>query len=192
MSCDLGPRERCERYVAFAVGYQAWLAQARNARANARLTPEMVAALAGAERRARRAVRRPAFDEALQELRIARSAAEAQLAGKELLVDAQDPAPADGSAPAGTGHSEVEREIGSEPSRPRTEGSLQETGVQRATVEPDPSDRPVEITVVSDQATMVMIRRVRLLGRTDRTTVTLRPGTYVFKLKFQRVEEVSP
>ncbi|MCY3854867.1 MAG: hypothetical protein OXF78_01055 [Rhodospirillales bacterium] len=181
VSCVLGPRGPCERYVAFAVGYQAWLAQARDARASARLTPEMVAALAGAERRARRAVRRRAFDEALQELRTARSAAEAQLARKELLVAPRDSAPTDASAPPRTGHSEVERKIGSEPSRPRTEGSLQETDVQHTTVEPGPSDQPVEITVVSDQATVVMIRGVRSLGRIDRTTVTLRPGTYVFQ-----------
>jgi len=181
VSCVLGPRGPCERYVAFAVSYQAWLAQARDARASARLTPEMVAALAGAERRARRAVRRRAFDEALQELRTARSAAEAQLARKELLVAPRDSAPTDASAPPGTGHSEVERKIGSEPSRPRTEGSLQETDVQHTTVEPGPSDQPVEITVVSDQATVVMIRGVRSLGRIDRTTVTLRPGTYVFQ-----------
>jgi len=181
VSCVLGPRGPCERYVAFAVGYQAWLAQARDARASARLTPEMVAALAGAERRARRAVRRRAFDEALQELRTARSAAEAQLARKELLVAPRDSAPTDASAPLGTGYSEVERKIGSEPSRPRTEGSLQETDVQHTTVEPDPSDQPVEITVVSDQATVVMISGVRSLGRIDRTTVTLRPGTYVFQ-----------
>lgn len=110
VSCVLGPRGPCQRYVAFAVGYQAWLAQARDARASARLTPEMVAALAGAERRARRAVRRRAFDEALQELHTARSTAEAQLARTELLIDAQDSAPTDASAPAGTGHSEVERD----------------------------------------------------------------------------------
>ena len=35
--------------------------------------------------------------------------------------------------------------------------------------------------MVSDQATVVMIRGVRSLGRMDRTTVTLRPGTYVFQ-----------
>lgn len=181
VSCVLGPRGPCERYVAFAVGYQAWLAQARDASASARLTPEMMAALAGAERRAGRAVRRRAFDEALQELRTARSAAEARLARKELRVDAQDSALTNASAPAGIGQSEVEREIGSEPSRPRMEGGLQETDVQHTTVESDPSGRPVEITVVSDRATVVMIRGVRSLGRVDRTTVTLRPGTYVFQ-----------
>jgi len=180
VSCVLGPREPCERYVAFAVGYQAWLAQARDASAGARLTPEMMAALAGAERRAGRAVRRRAFDEALQELRTARNAAEAKLARQELRVDTQDSALTDASAPAGIGQSEVEREIGSEP-WPRMEGGLQETDLQHTTVGPDPSGRPVEITVVSDRATVVMIRGVRSLGRIDRTTVTLRPGTYVFQ-----------
>lgn len=181
VSCVLGPRGPCERYVAFAVDYQAWLAQVRDATARVRLTPEMMAALAGAERRARRAVRRRAFDEALQELHTARSAAEAQLAREELRVDAQDSALTGASVPARIGHSEVEGEIGSEPARPRMEGGLQETDVQHRTIEPDPSDRPVEITVVSDQATVVMIRGVRSLGRIDRTTVTLRPGTYVFQ-----------
>ncbi|MCY3702944.1 MAG: hypothetical protein OXG16_09710 [Rhodospirillales bacterium] len=58
---------------------------------------------------------------------------------------------------------------------------MQETDARHTTVEPDPGDRPVEVTVVSDQATVVMIRGVRSLGRIDRTTVTLRPGTYVFQ-----------
>lgn len=46
---------------------------------------------------------------------------------------------------------------------------------------PDPSDRPVEVTVVSDQATVVLIRGVGSPGQMDRTTVTLRPGTCVFQ-----------
>lgn len=180
-SCVLGPRGPCERYVAFAVGYQAWLAQARDAKKHARLPPETVTALVGAERRARRAVRRRAFDEALQELRTARSAAEAQLAPKASLVDAGGSPPNQASAPAASGHAEVEKEIGGESPRPRMDGDLPVTDVPETTAVPDPSDRPVKVTVVSDQATVVMIRGVRSLGRMDRTTVTLRPGTYVFQ-----------
>ena len=79
------------------------------------------------------------------------------------------------------GRSEVEREIGSEPPRPRMEGDLHVTDVPVTTAVPDASDRPVEVTVVFDWATVVMIRGVRSLGRIDRNTVTLRPGTYVFQ-----------
>ncbi len=149
-SCVLGPRGPCERYVAFAVGYQAWLAQTRDGEDHTRLTPEMVAALAGAERRARRAVRRRAFDEALQELRAARSAVEAQLAPTESLIDAGDSAPSQATAPAVNGHSEVERKVGGERPRSWMEGDLHVTDVPESTTAPNPSDRPVEVTVVSD------------------------------------------
>ena len=79
------------------------------------------------------------------------------------------------------GHSEVETEIGSEPPRHRMGGGLHVTDVLEWTAVPNPSDRPVGVTVVSDHATVVMIRGVRSLGRIDRTTVTLRPGTYVIQ-----------
>ena len=117
----------------------------------------------------------------MQELRTASSAAEARLAPNAPLVDAGDSAPNQASAPAVRGHSEVETEIGSEPPRHRMEGGLHVTDVPEWTAVPNPSDRPVGVTVVSDHATVVMIRGVRLLGRIDRTTVTLRPGTYVIQ-----------
>lgn len=117
----------------------------------------------------------------MQELRTAISAAEARLAPNAPLVDAGDSAPNQASAPAVRGHSEVETEIGSEPPRPSMEGGSLVTDVPERTAVPDPSDRPVGVSVVSDHATAVMIRGVRSLGRIDRTTVTLRPGTYVFQ-----------
>lgn len=180
VNCALVPREPCERYEAFAADYEAWRARAWPSMGGLSTDPEAASVVANAERRADLEVRRRAFDEAIQELRTARSIAEALLvtsevaAGPGAAVATRSPPTVNLAARpgpvGGTG------EPGSVPALPEIPDESLETAPL-----PDEAGRPVPVTVVSDQATLVLIRGIRALGRIDRTTVTLPPGTYVFQ-----------
>ena len=180
VNCALGPREPCERYVAIAADYEAWRARAWPSMGDVSAGPEAASVMVSAERRAGLAVRRRAFDEAIEELRTARSVGEALLVTSEFVADPGAAAPVRSPPMAtpvvrpgpvvGTG------ERGSVPVRPQIHDDSRETAPL-----PEEAGRLVPVTVVSDQATLVLIRGIRALGRIDRTTVTLLPGTYVFQ-----------
>ena len=180
VNCALVPREPCERYEAFAADYEAWRARAWPSMAGVSTDPEAASVVANAERRAGLAIRRRAFDEAIQELRTARSVAEALLVTSEVAADpgaavpARSPPTADpATRPGPVGGIGAPRSMRARPGIP-------DEALETAPL-PDEADRPVPVTVVSDQATLVLIRGIRALGRIDRTTVTLPPGTYVFQ-----------
>jgi hypothetical protein len=180
VNCALGPREPCERYETFAADYEAWRARAWPSIGLASTDPEAAAAMAGAERRAGLAVRRLAFDDAIQELRTARSIAEAVLVTSEFAAGPGAKAPArwPPTESAVTRPAAVVNtmEPGSVPARP----GLRDESLVTAPLT-DEARRPVPVTVVSDQATLVLIRGVRALGRIGRATVMLPPGAYVFQ-----------
>ncbi len=180
VNCALVPREPCERYAAFAADYEAWRARAWPSMAGVSTDPEAASVVANAERRAGLAVRRRAFDEAIQELRTARSVAEALLVTSEVAADpgAAVPARSPPTANLATRPGPVGGAVEplSVPARPEISGESLEIAPLS-----DEADRLVPVTVVSDQATLVLIRGIRALGRIDRTIVTLPPGTYVFQ-----------
>ena len=180
VNCALVPREPCERYEAFAADYEAWRARAWPSTGGVWPDPEASSAVANAERRAALAVHRRAFDEAIQELRTARSIAEALGVSSELAAGPGTAAPAR-STPASSPVACPGPAIGTgEPGSGRVRSEIHDESLETAPL-PDEVDRSVPVTVVSDQATLVLIRGIRALGRIDRTTVTLPPGTYVFE-----------
>lgn len=176
VNCALVPREPCERYEAFAADYEAWRARYWSSTGGVSTDSGAASVTANAERRAGLAVRRWAFDEAIEELRTARSIAEALAVSSELATGPGTAAPARSTPAASPGPAIDTGESGSGHVRRKTHDESLET----ATLS-DEVGRPVPVTVVSDQATLVLIRGIRALGRIDRTTVLLPPGIYVFQ-----------
>ncbi len=178
VNCVLGPRPACEQYVAAATAYETWKGKLLETVGGGSLGPADMTGVAGAERRVRRAVRRRAFTEAVQELAAARSALADRftIAGDETLPEVEQPPdpvlPTTRARPHG---------------RPAADPVLRPdhsagSGVTAGTpAGPDAGEPSILFSVLSDRKTLVVIRGVQALGRFDRMAVPLPPGTYVFQ-----------
>ncbi len=178
VNCALGPRAACERYVVAARAYEAWKAQVRRAAGGAWSGSETAASIAGAERRVRREVRRRAFDEAVRALEVAREAVATRYPVEDSAPDPEAGGWA-GRGPAGAplgSPPSVVGESGIGPVWPRVPAAT--GGIPAGS---DAGDPPIRLTVRSDRNTLVLIRGVRALGRFERITVALPPGSYVFQ-----------